>query len=316
MDLRQLEYFVAVANAQSFTRAAESLHVSQSTVSAGVKALEREVGVSLIIRTTRQFHLSPAGTEMLMRGQSLLADEQAALAAVRRADGVVSGRLRLGAPTFEPPFDLPDLLARFRQRYPAVELQLISSPTGSVGMRQDVIDNQLDAAFSSDPTPHPALSVREIARTPVVLVVADDHELATQSTVTLADIAEDPFIDFPAGFGLRAIADDAFRAVGLRRSVMVESSTAAMILAFVRNGLGIALLPESAVRQAPGVVTLGLRDAALHWSISLICHQRRWQPPALTALVELLDDAEAEDAGDGDSGKAAGHGDPSRAGRR
>lgn len=315
MDLRQLEYFVAVANAQSFTRAAESLHVSQSTVSAGIKALEREVGVPLIIRTTRQFHLSPAGQELLVRGQGLLADEQAALAAVRQVDGVVSGRLRLGAPTFEPPFDLPELLARFRQRYPAVELQLISSPTGSVGMRQDVVDNQLDAAFSSDAAPHPALSVREIARTPVVLVVAGDHELASRRSAALADIAAEPFIDFPPGFGLRAIADEAFRAAGLRRSVMVESSTAAMILAFVRNGLGIALLPESAVGEQPGIVTLALSDADLTWTVSLICHARRWQPPALGALIGLLDDGEAED-GDSDSGKAAGHGTPSSAERR
>lgn len=290
MDLRQLEYFVAVAEARSFTRAAEALHVAQSTVSAAVKTLEREARVPLIIRTTRSFQLSPAGEELLVRSRALLADEQAALAAVRQAEGVVSGRLRLGTPTSELPFDLPRLIGRYRQLHPAVELQLISSPAGSAGLRQETTDNRLDATFSTDLTAHPSLISREISRSPVVVIVGENHRLAGSAEVTLPEIVDEEFIDFPTGFGQRTVTDEAFSAQGLQRQVSTESSTAALIIAFVRHGLGIALLPRSTVLGRTGIRVIDLPEPAPLWRISLTWPRRRWQPPALTALLTLIDE--------------------------
>lgn len=289
MDLRQLEYFVTVAEERSFTRAASALHVVQSTVSAGVQALERDVGATLIVRTTRTLHLSPAGEELLRRGRELLAAERAALAAVRSSDGIIGGRLRLGAPAAELPFDLPELLGRYRRRFPEVQLRLSTSPSGSAGLRQDVLDDRLDAAFSSVSAPHPALVSTEVASATVVLVVPVGHPLAGAGPVPLPRIADEAFIDFPEGFGQRAVSDEAFLTAGARRTVTTETTTAAMVIAFVRHGLGVALLPRTAALGQAGVVVVPLAPPIPSWRISLTLPAQRWRPPALGALLALID---------------------------
>lgn len=288
MDLRQLEYFIAVAELRSFTRAAEALHVVQSTVSAGVKALEHDLGTTLVVRSTRQFHLTAAGEELVRRGQDLLTAARATRDAVKSAEGRVTGRLRVGAPASELPFNMPEVIGAFRQRYPAVDLQLLTSPEGSIGLQQDVVNNRLDASFCSGDIFFTELQQMELACSPVVLAVAEHHPLAKKRQVTLAEIAGESFIDFPEGFGQRSVTDAMFRDAGLMRSISTETTTTALVTAFVRENIGIALLPESATVGQPGITTLQFPAPVPQWRISLIHHEHRWHTPALDALLALV----------------------------
>ncbi len=288
MDLRQLEYFIAVAELGGFTRASEKLHVVQSTVSAGVRSLERELGAPLIVRTTRRSQLTAAGAELLARGRELLAAERAAVAAVRATTGAVGGLLRVGILAAELPFDLPELLGRFRYEHPAVDLRLLTSPTGSEGLLRDLLDDRLDATFTSTASGHPELRELQLPGAPVDLVVAASHRLASRASVSLAEIADEPFVDFATGFGQRSDSDEAFRSAGFTRRISTETTTAGMALSFVRAGLGVALLPRPAVPAEEGVVRVAVDPELPTWRISFVHHAKRWRSPALDALADLL----------------------------
>jgi DNA-binding transcriptional LysR family regulator len=287
VELRQLEYFVAVADERSFSRAAEKLHVVQSTVSAAIQALERELSTQLIIRSARQFILTPAGSELQSHGRELLRAERTAVEAVLASTGVVSGQLRLGAPASAIPLDVPALLGRYQQRFPNVDIRFVTSPAGSSGLQQSVLDGTLDAAFSSLGAGHPDLVTTEVAAAPVDLIVPGSHHLAGRAQVSLAEVATERFIDFPLGFGQRAVTDRAFHAAHLTRHIAIEISSATTAADFVRHGLGVALLPRSAVVIRDDLSRV-IIDPAPQWQIYFTHHAQRWRPPALSALLEML----------------------------
>jgi len=288
MDLRQLEYFVAVADERSFTRAATGLHVVQSTVSAAVKSLEKELGVSLVIRSSRSFALTDAGAELVVRARNLLAAERIAVDAVRGRAGRVGGQLRLGTLASSSPFDVPELMGRFHARYPDVDIRMLTSAAGSTGLRAGVIDGSLDAAFSSIGVHHRSLLVDEVAATPVDAILRRGHRLGERATVSLADLADEPFVDFPQGFGQRRVTDQAFGDAGLDRHVSVEVVGTAAAGEFVRHGLGVAVLPRTAGPMPDGVRSIPLSGPVPMWRVYFVRHAERERSPSLASLLELM----------------------------
>jgi DNA-binding transcriptional LysR family regulator len=124
MELRQLEAFVAVAEERNFTRAATRLHVVQSGLSATIRSLERELHAQLFRRTTRQVELTPAGAALVSEARRTLASARAAAEAVSAVEGLQRGAVTVGIMQASTIFDLPGLLARYRQTYPRIELRL------------------------------------------------------------------------------------------------------------------------------------------------------------------------------------------------
>ena len=291
MELRHLEYFVAVAEELSFTRASRRLHVVQSGVSSAIQGLERELGAALFDRDRHRVTLTEAGRALLPEARATLAAAQAAADAVAEATAGLRGTLSIGTMISTGPVGLPVLLGRFHEQHPGVLVKLRVMPGGSAELAREVISGGLDLALLSLPGEAPAgLAVRPLAQEPLALICAAKHPLASVESVPLETLAEEAFIDFPVGWGTRAVVDRAFAAAGIDRQVSFEVADYATAAGLVGNGLGVAFVPTSAA-ASPGQAGIArVRvDAPLDWRILVAtAATRRASAAARAFLAELL----------------------------
>jgi DNA-binding transcriptional LysR family regulator len=290
MELRHLEYFVAVAEELSFTRASRRLHVVQSGVSSSIQALERELGSVLLDRDRHRVALSDAGQALLPEARATLAAAQAARQAVSETRSGLRGTVTFGTMQSTGALDLPELLGRFHTTHPGVAVRLRLSASGSAGLAREVISGALDLALVSLPGQAPAgLTLQFISAEPLLVVCHPAHPLAARRSVALEEIADDAFIDFTPGWGNRAVVDRAFAAAGLDRQVPFEVADFASAAALVRNGLGIAFLPASVLAATPELPAIEVAGPPLNWRISVATPAHRRVSAASRAFVaELL----------------------------
>ena len=290
MELRHFEYFVAVAEERNFTRAAARLHVVQSGVSAVIKSLERELGTALLERTSKRVALTDAGEALLPRARAALDAVHAARDAVDEVRGGLRGTVRIGTLTSVGVIALPALLGAFHRSHPLVTLQLIVSPRGSVGLLDALADGSLDLAFVSVPGRSPAtVQVRQVYHERLQLVLPAGHRLADATGVEIGDLAGEAFVDFPTGYGNRAVVDRAFAAAAVRRQVAIEVIDIGTGANFVREGLGVAILPPFVVPDRSGLVLKEVTRADLDWPLGVATSAARRPSAAARALLELID---------------------------
>jgi DNA-binding transcriptional LysR family regulator len=268
MELRHLEYFVAVAEEGSFTRAAARLHVVQSAVSAGVQALEHELGVRVLHRTSRQVRLTDTGEIFLVNARETLASAQRARDAVDELRGGLRGVLSVGTMTSTGAVDLPAVLGRFRQAHPRVTIRVTTRPGGSRELARALVSGELDVAILSiSGSPPRDLIVRQLDSAPMRVLVPVTHPLAARGNVRLAELAEESFVDFPAGYGNRTVVDRMFEQAGITRHVSVEVSESGAVADYVRHHLGIALVADSFAHDSPDLAKLDIADTDLRWQV-------------------------------------------------
>jgi DNA-binding transcriptional LysR family regulator len=292
MELRQLEYFVTVADEQNFTRAAERLHVAQPGVSAQIRQLERELGQPLLDRTGRITTLTEAGKAVLPFARAALDAVSGAREAVDELAGLLRGHVAVGMVVQCASLDLPGLLAGFHQRHPAIEMTLAED--NSDRLADGVRDGTYDLAFlATGPADPPGLSLQVVADEPVVAafsVTRDSAvfaELATRDSVTLAEIADRTVISLPPGTGLRSAVDAAFASAGLRPHIAFEASDPRMLARLAAHGLGLAFLPASvAAAHGAGLHVLTVRDPQIRGRLALAWRAENPVSPAARALIE------------------------------
>ena len=291
VELRHLEYFLAIAEELNFTRAARRLHVAQSGISAAVRSLERELGAPLFERTSKRVALTDAGTALLPEARNTLAAARAARDAVDQVRGGLRGTLTIGTLTSVDILDLPGLFGRFHAEHPEVAIRLQAAPSGSAGLAQALVAGTLDAAFLSFPGPAPAgLTVRTLASVPMLALLPAGHPLAASAELDLADLAAEPFVDSPVGYGNRAVVDHRMAAEGLNRHVSIEVADIRTAADFVRQGLGVAVLPSFAIPTAdPRLAVSPLAGATSHWTLHIATSATRRPSAALRALLALVD---------------------------
>lgn len=260
MELRQLRYAVAVAETRNFTRAAARCFVAQSALSQQVRNLERELGVALFARTSRRVELTPAGEAFLPAARECLEAAERAAVEAAAAVGQVRGRLAVGITPTVVALDIPALLQRFRAEHGGVQvsLQVGSSDT----MAAQVAEGSLDVAVLGlrEGVQPRGVEFRELARQRLVAVVPEDHSLAGRGEVSLRNLADEAFADFPRTSPGRAQSDHAFAAAGLEREVAYEVTSAELMLSLVAQGLAVALLAEEIAVRNPAVRTVPVAD--------------------------------------------------------
>jgi DNA-binding transcriptional LysR family regulator len=286
METRLLEYFVAVAGELNVTEAARRVFAAQSTVSAGLRSLETELGVQLLHRTTKTVELTTAGEELLTEARQILAAvERLHLHASETASGH-RGRLALGTFTGQDlVHDLPSALRDFRVSRPHVDLRLISSQRGSSGYAEDLLRGRLDVAFFAL-TPPPELDVFRLLEVPYIALVAEAHIFASEPTVSLARLASEPWIDAPPGYGTRAGVEHALAERGLRRQVVAEIADVLAIPGYVAAGMGVAVVPD--IIDPIGCAKLALAEPITPWTVNLATRPDATDRPAVAALIEAL----------------------------
>ncbi|PZS27617.1 MAG: LysR family transcriptional regulator [Pseudonocardiales bacterium] len=292
METRHLEFFAAVADELSFTRAADRVRAVQSTVSAGITALERELRTQLFTRSTRRVELTPAGRELLPEARAALAAIQRMREGGAQAEAGLRGRLRVGLLTNLEWLDLPDLLGAFHRAHPGIELSLGTSPKGSTGMAEDVRRGRLDVALCGLPAADLTdLHLRRLRSQPFVAVLPVGHPRASDQPVAIADLLDEQFVDQPPGFGTRVVLDRWLEQSGLRRTVSTEVPDMSTVPAYVRAGLGIAAIPEGAVVDPTDLICRPLVPELL-WNLHAIARPAD-RSPAADLLIDLLVDRAA-----------------------
>jgi DNA-binding transcriptional LysR family regulator len=269
MELRQLSYFVAVAEEGQFTRGAARVSVAQPAVSAQIGRLERELGERLFVR-------DPQGVTLTGAGEAFLPHARAALTAAARGrdtiaslQGKLHGRLTVGV---AGPVDdrLAAALGEFHRTHPAIEIAL--SNQQNEPLLAAVANAEFDAAIvgvGAQPLPA-GVDARVVATEPLVLAVARDHALARRTTIAIADLRDVPMITLVASSGLRAVLERACRDAGFDPRITAEAGELVSLVELVAAGLGVAVLPQSAATDAVHVLRITgarlERRTALAWN--------------------------------------------------
>ncbi|QHC28036.1 MULTISPECIES: LysR family transcriptional regulator [unclassified Streptomyces] len=290
MELRHLQHFVAVAEDQHFTRAAERLMVSQSGLSASIRALERELRAPLFVRTTRRVTLTEAGRALLAEAERILAQVRAAHEAVAAVQGVLRGTLALGTEQCVAGVHVARLLAAFRGAHPDVEIRLRQA--GSGALAEEVAAGRLDLAFAYR-TRADGDQLRSVSLTsePMTVLCHPRHRLAAAGALLgTADLAGEVFVDFHPDWGPRRATDAAFAAAGVRRTVALEVNDVHTLLDLVDENLGVAVVPRHFRHKRPTLTALPLKGTgeAEYETVALLPPEHSTSPAA-RALVALLE---------------------------
>jgi DNA-binding transcriptional LysR family regulator len=259
MELRHLEYVVAVAEEHSFTRAAQRVHISQSGVSAQIRQLEREVGAPLFDRSARTATLTVAGKAALEHARAALAAADALTQAVGEVTDLIRGRLTVGMVigcTLTPLFDA---LAAFHQAHPRVEISLLEDNSDRLvdGVHAGTIDLALIGAAATTPD---GLAALTLITERLVTAVPASHPLAGRWRVTLRDLRAYPIVCMPTGTGLRTLFDQACAASGVQPAIALQASAPDAIADLAARGLGVAILSQSMAERYRDRLTARIID--------------------------------------------------------
>ena len=286
MELHQLEYFVAVAEEASFTRAASRVHVAQPGVSAQVRRLESELGQQLLDRSGRSVRLTEVGSAVLPFARAALDAVTNARLAVDDLAGLVCGQVTVGMVSGCALPVLAELLAGFHDRHPGVAIALVEDNSDRLVER--LRDGRLDLALIgwAEQTPADIDSVILVDEE-LVAAVAPDHPLADAGagagTITIRQLRDLPLVSLPRGTGVRAALDAACAAAGFTPRIVFEASALPMVVELAGRGLGLAVVPAS-IPNGPGI--LRITDPQLRSRLELAWPSAPSANPAARALIE------------------------------
>lgn len=243
--LRQLEFLCAIADQGSFSRAAETCHVTQPTLSAAIKEVEGLLGVQLIERESRGASLTQAGEAAVERARTILSDTADLVSATRQAGAPLSGSFRLGAIPTIAPFLLPRTLKALRKAHPGLKLYLREDQT------ERLIDalraRKLDAALIALPWDAAGIVTMELGDDEFMLVAPTDHDLMQSGELKSSDLADEDVLLLEDGHCLRDHALSVCRFPSKRGGADVTATSLPTLVHMVAGGLGVSLLPKLAI---------------------------------------------------------------------
>jgi LysR family cyn operon transcriptional activator len=258
MELRHLRYFLAVAAALNFTRAAERVHVTQSTLSHQIKQLEDELGIALFDRIDKRVVLTEAGEEFLDYASRALREIDLGLGALKRDTAQAAGELRIGAThTFNLGF-IPDCIATFHNRHPNVKVMVEELAADDIAARLQ--EGRLDLGIAYRPTVPSTLQFEALYNEEMVLVIGENHPFARRKRVRMVELHRLPMALLPPTFATRQMLDECFRGCGAEPLVMVEMSTLAPMVELVGRTSLACIVTPSAVPNTAGLKLVRLES--------------------------------------------------------
>ncbi|WP_330261444.1 LysR family transcriptional regulator [Streptomyces sp. NBC_00539] len=295
MEMRQLRYFVTVAQEANFTRAAARLHLAQPGLSAQVRQLERELGQPLLDRSGGSVTLTEVGEAVLPYARAALAAADAVRRTVEEFTGLLRGQVAIGfvSGALGHAFDLPSVLAGFHDDHPQVEIALTEDT--SERMLAALHRGELDIAvigLAREDSP-PGISLHVVIDEPVVVAAAPDHPvlaLGGREGLALAELRDRPLISLPRGTGLRGVLERACAQAGFRPRVAFEAAAPRVLAQLAARGLGVAVVPalEAGAAAAFGVRTREITAPGLRARVALAWRTDGPAGPAATAFLRVL----------------------------
>lgn len=290
MEIRQLEYFMAVATEMNFSRAAQQIHVVQSALSVAVSKLEKELGVELFDRSRQKIRITPAGETFREHARRVIHTAQIAKDSISDYRGELTGTIEFGSLVSFGDLDLPKILGEFHRNHPLVRIRLRQrqAQTGLTSYLSAIADGAMDLALVSEPDHCPArITMRKLCEEPIVFTCRPDHPLSQHDHIDITELTEENLISWPTEFGLRRLIDNTFAAAGVTPRILYELAADFSVAArLVQHGLGSTFMPASEARQRPDLHAIPLRQAPT-WSIHL-AWSSQGQGPASAKLAEHI----------------------------
>lgn len=301
MELRQLRYFVTVAQTRHFGRAAERLHMAQSPLSQAIRQLESQVGATLLDRTTRRVDLTAAGEAFLADAVRILSSVEDARTRVEHIAAGHTGVLTIGTTDLAAYRVLPRLARAAARDMPGVTLRFVPGLL-TAGQEEALVERRIDVGVLRPPLVRPGLTVRALDREPMVVAVPDGHRLSGTGPVQLAELEAEEFVAYGVpGSVVDSVVVQACLNEGFLPRRAGEAAQTPILLTLVAAGTGIAVLPESVrALRVDGVTYLPLADEvtvelALAW-------RSEDRSPALARLVDALEGSGVLPGPDGTAG--------------
>ena len=288
MEIRQLKTFWTLASTCSFSRTAEVLNYVPSTVTMQIKALEEELGVKLLDRLGKSVVLTDAGHQLLPYANKILNDVEEARY-VSSQSGELTGTVIIGADEVLCTYRLPALLRLFRERYPYV--RLLFRPLSSDNLKQSLREGNVDVVFMLDePVISTDLHTELLMDEPFLMVVSPDHPLATRSTLGIEDFNREQILLSEKGCSYRAFFNRTLLRKGADSLTELEFNSVEAIKQCTMVGLGIALLPEMAIKgelERGELIALPWGLSEIRFATQMLWHQEKWISPSMRAFIEL-----------------------------
>lgn len=286
MDIRQLRYFVAVAEKLSFRRAAEQLHVAQPALSRQIRQLEDRLKARLFDRDKRTVQLTAAGIAVLGHARVVLAAVQELPVIAQRAAVGESGQVRVGFISLVAYEFLPALVREFRSALPHVDVQMHEFPV--MQQFEPLKQDHFDVAILRMLRPDPAIATHVIERARFVVALPTSHALCQRELLSVADLVHEDFVSLPhtEGASFQGLILDFCRRAGFRPSVMREVGDSQAMMGMVGAGMGVAIVPETVRHlQTAGVEYRHLDDLTERAEI-VLAWRRDQRNPLVDAFVQ------------------------------
>lgn len=286
MELRHLRYFVALAECLSFTRAAERVHVTQSTLSHQIRQLEEELGRDLFERIGKRVVLTEAGETFLAYAAKALREVDQGLSDLSRSAEALSGEVRIGATgTFNIGF-VPECLALFLQRNPTVKVS-VEELSGDL-IAQKLVDASLDVGIAYQPSDATRLWFEPLYTEEMVLVVGTSHPLAQRKRVRMAELHRQSLVLLPHAFTTRGMLEHCFRTSGAEPVVAAEMNTIAPMIGLVARTQLAAIVSSHAVPPQADVRIIPLESPTPVRTPGLLWKRDAKQPAAVRSFAACI----------------------------
>lgn len=270
MEIRHLEYVLEVIRHESFTKAAEALHITQPTISKMIKNLEEELGTTLFIRSGKKVKLTDAGHAIVSQSQDIVRLFKNLQSELEDVTNFRKGLIRIGLPPMIGSAVFPSVMSRFMGAYPNLTIRLVEE--GALKVESEVAGGEVDVGIVVLPTRDDRFDYFSMIKESLRVVLHPGHPLADRSELTLAELEQERFIMYREDFALHAKISEECARLGFKPRVLLESAQWDFIYEMTAAEVGISLLPESICRtlNPARVRSVPLIDPVILWHIALI----------------------------------------------
>lgn len=289
MELRQLQYFVKVAQKQHVTQASGELHVAQSAVSRQIHLLEEELGITLFVQKGRNLKLTPAGKLFLGRVEGILNDLNRSVQEIHEFLDPSKGEIRIGFPHSLGINLLPTVVAEFRKAYPKVKFRFKQGTFHS--LIQSLINRDIDLTFISPfPEIHDYVDGELLLTEELLAILPQSHPLASEEFIELEQLKDESFVMFSEAYSLRAIVLSACKKAGFLPKIEFEGEETDTIRGLVAAGMGVGLMPEMALTETSALMPAKVRVSRpkVTRTVGLIRRKEERLPPVAEAFRRYL----------------------------
>lgn len=286
VEIRHLHYFMAVCEELHFTKAAEKLGISQPTLSQQIRVLEDELGMPLFDRIGKKIVATEAGSLLFSYATEMLTTLQNVKDAINDLQELQRGQISVGIMPSDLDYRITQLVIDFHQKFPKVKLKILAS----IDIMRQVLENEVDIGIGTNVEPDDRLVIIPLRREEYVLTVSQEHPLANQTAITIAELKGLPMVMYPEGFFGREIVEEAVKKHGFQLHSILETSSVTSIMNLVRANIGATVQPYHLIQQIndPTLCSIRISDGAPSRSLSIIYRVDRYVSQATTAFIKQI----------------------------